>query len=97
MYFNRKEVESAIADLEANKKLPLEQARQNGWKVEVETRYGLTTWVKDFENFSLSEDRGGQRGLSKDGHLCCNFLQISSLEEEGWVESIPQLAIARGK
>lgn len=97
MYFNRKEVESAIADLEKNKKLPLEQARQNGWEVTVEPKYGLTTWVKNFENFSLSEDRGGQRGLSKNNQLVCQFLQISSLEEEGWIETIPQLAIARGK
>lgn len=84
-YFNRVEVESAIEDLNHNKKLPLQQASQNGWKVEIEPKHGLTIWVKDFKSFTLSEDRGGQRGLSQEGSLVCNFYSISDLKENGWV------------
>jgi hypothetical protein len=102
-YFNRQNVLDAIADLEANKKLPLKEARQNGWKVEVESKYGLTTWVKDFDRFgfTLSEDRGGQRGLWRNGQLRCNFTVLEHLEKEEWIETrtafVQQLAVARGK
>lgn len=96
-YFSRQEVENAIKDLDHNKKLPLEQARENGWQIQIDPKYGLTIWVKDFKSFTLSEDRGGQRGLSQDGSLVCNFYSLKELEENGWVETIPQLALARGK
>lgn len=98
-YFNRRQVESALADLEWNKNLGLANARSNGWEVEVESKYGLTNWSKNFGFFILSEDRGGQRGLSTFDLQCrvwalkTNFRNLSDLETDGWISSEKEAAL----
>jgi hypothetical protein len=88
-YFKRKEVEAAIADLKKNQNLTLEEARSNGWAIEVESQYGLTTWLKDFGSFVFSQDRGGIWSLS-DRSQVCQFYSLAQLEKEGWVETAQQ-------
>jgi hypothetical protein len=99
-YFKRKEVEAAIADLKKNQNLSLEEARSNGWAIEVESQYGLTTWAKDFGSFVFSQDRGGiwslsDRNSSKILSQVCQFYSLAQLEREEWVETTQQRAIAR--
>jgi hypothetical protein len=100
-YFKRQEVEAAIADLKKNQNLTLEEARSNGWAIEVESQYGLTTWLKDFGSFIFGQDRGGVWSLSDRNNasetLCqvCQFYSLAQLEKEGWVETVQQAAIAR--
>ncbi|OBQ29026.1 MAG: hypothetical protein AN483_12850 [Aphanizomenon flos-aquae MDT14a] len=98
-YFNRQRVESALADLERNKNLKLEQARLNGWEVEVLSKCGLTTWRKKFGFFVLSQDMVGQKGLStfdipdRTWVINTNFRDLSDLERDGWISSEKEAAL----
>jgi hypothetical protein len=100
-YFKRKEVEAAIADLKKNQGSSIEEARSNGWAVEVEPQHGLTTWTKDFGSFVFSQDRGGSWSLSDRNNASetlsqvCQFYSLAQLEREEWIETAQQAAIAR--
>jgi hypothetical protein len=58
---------------------------KNGWTATVESKYGLTTYYKEFDSFGLGRDRGGIKSLSEGGHQVCQFFKLSDLEEDNWV------------
>jgi hypothetical protein len=81
--YAQEEVRKALKELEAQKSIG---TSGNGWKLSVEPKYGLTTWVKRFPRFIFHEDRGGLRGLSDlEGHLDVQFQDLNDQRLEGWL------------
>lgn len=99
-YFNKTQIESALVELETITKEKINESNgwkkapeicntptfaKNGWTATVESKYGLTTYYKEFDSFGLGQDRGGIKSLSKEGHQVCQFYKVSDLEEDNWV------------
>lgn len=65
---NQVEIKNAVLELrEVQENWKSTGEVEKGWSVEVEPKFGLTIWRKDFGSFFLHEDRGGTLGWSING------------------------------